>query len=158
MRLFQAFYRLFKEQASRAHGVCIGTSAVLLYSHRQKVMCEDRRAMLAAVNILHTLLYISYFYVLSLGLQPSHMWQAGCEACNSVGRPIMLALHSQQFAITFWVIKKIALRSGLRLLLGISPKIVIFWQSFWYVLSQYKNPPFMQCNWDKQSLVKYPTR
>ena len=66
MRLFQAFYRLFKEQASRAHGVCIGTSAVLLYSHRQKVMCEDRRVMLAAVNILHmyftTTVYISYFF------------------------------------------------------------------------------------------------
>ena len=61
MRLFQAFYRLFKEQASQARGVCIGTSAVLLYSHRQKVICDKQRAMIPAVYVLS---YFTLYFVL----------------------------------------------------------------------------------------------
>ena len=78
-------YKLFIEQASRAHGVCIGTSDALLYSHRQKAICNERRVMIPAVNVLS---YFTLYFVLLCtlsGTKPVIRDIQG-DACNSVDR------------------------------------------------------------------------
>ena len=78
-------YKLFIEQASRAHGVCIGTSDALLYSHKQKAICNERRVMIPAVNVLS---YFTLYFVLLCtlsGTKPVIRDIQG-DACNSVDR------------------------------------------------------------------------